>query len=216
MDRKYLIPVALLVLVVSGAVGVNAMNTENISEGKLQWMQENKAHMQEQMMNGNGKPVVPGPLGPRPMGPKTGNCEGNSEKCVQVEEKMQEKMELTEEQIETLKASMEDSYESTEEIMENSEGESNKFLLWSHGGEHIAVGYYENGFFIATDLDGVKIWGVYSNGIFAGFYGDDFFYGRYWRGRWGAWNIFGEEFEWGRYVLFPNADIELAVPLAIE
>lgn len=79
-----------------------------------------------------------------------------------------------------------------------------RFILWTHDGVHVMWGYYGNGYLTGTDNLGKRAWGIYGKHVFAGFYDGQFFYGRYWRGRWVARGLFGLRISYGRYVLFPG------------
>ncbi len=83
-------------------------------------------------------------------------------------------------------------------------GRTRRFLLWTHEGEHVMWGRLGNGYFVGEDNQGRESWGIYQGGTFAGFYGDEFFVGKYRRGFWKAENMFGEERAFGRYVVFPQ------------
>ena len=79
-----------------------------------------------------------------------------------------------------------------------------KFILWTHDGEHVMWGKYGARYFVGTDNEGKRAWGIYGKEFFAGFYDGEFFYGSYRGRRWKAHNLFGEEFSRGNYVLFPE------------
>jgi hypothetical protein len=78
-----------------------------------------------------------------------------------------------------------------------------RFILWTHDGVHVVWGRYGNGFFVGTDNQGIRIWGIYYQNTFAGFYGDQLFWGRYCHGRWIAVNLFNQHMATGEYRLFP-------------
>jgi hypothetical protein len=84
-----------------------------------------------------------------------------------------------------------------------------RFILWTHDGEHVMWGRYGNGYFVAEDNNGEKIWGIYHKGFFAGFYGDEFFKGRYRGNRWRAEGLFGEEKSYGEFKTFPQRPYRL-------
>ena len=79
-----------------------------------------------------------------------------------------------------------------------------RFLMWTNNGEHIMWGRMGNGYFTGQDNNGKKAWGIYQNGVFAGFYGGDFFYGKYGFMQWKAVNLFGEKYSAGGYMVFPR------------
>ena len=64
-------------------------------------------------------------------------------------------------------------------------------------------GFFGNGFFVGKDNLGVRAWGVYRQGVFAGFYDSRFFYGKYCNGSWKAQGLFVDATTYGRYVLAP-------------
>jgi hypothetical protein len=80
---------------------------------------------------------------------------------------------------------------------------SGRFILWTHDGVHVVWGRYGNGFFVGTDNAGIRVWGVYRQHVFAGFYGEQLFWGRFRNGRWIAVNLFGQHVAYGQYRLFP-------------
>ncbi|UCC59033.1 MAG: hypothetical protein JSW14_03820 [Candidatus Bathyarchaeum sp.] len=82
-----------------------------------------------------------------------------------------------------------------------------RFLLYTHDGKHIMWGYVGNGFFVGQDNLGKRCWGIYGNGVFAGFYDGDFFWGRYRSGHWKAVGLFGLNYSYGKYILFPSPSI---------
>ena len=79
-----------------------------------------------------------------------------------------------------------------------------RFLMWTGNGEHIMWGHYGKGYFVGQDNAGENVWGIWGKNVFAGFYNDEFFYGRYASGKWSANYLFGEEMSRGRYVTFPS------------
>ena len=79
-----------------------------------------------------------------------------------------------------------------------------RFLLYTHDGEHAMWGYVGNGYFVGQDNQGKNCWGIYGNGVFAGFYDNEFFWGKYRCGNWKAIGLFGENYSFGKYILFPT------------
>ena len=82
-----------------------------------------------------------------------------------------------------------------------------RFLMWTNDGVLVMWGIYGNGRFVGTDNLGKRCWGIYGKGIFAGFYDGEFFWGKYYNGAWKAEYLFGLEYCYGRYVLFPSPTI---------
>jgi hypothetical protein len=82
-----------------------------------------------------------------------------------------------------------------------------RFLMWTNDGVHVMWGIYGNGRFVGTDNLGIRCWGIYGKGIFAGFYNGEFFWGKYDNGAWKAEYLFGLEYCYGSYVLFPSLTI---------
>lgn len=78
-----------------------------------------------------------------------------------------------------------------------------RFLMWTNDGVHVMWGIYGNGRFVGTDNLSKRCWGIYGKGVFAGFYDDEFFWGKYDSGAWKAEYLFGLECSSGSYVLFP-------------
>ena len=69
-----------------------------------------------------------------------------------------------------------------------------------------------NGIFVGTDNLGKRYWEIYGNGIFAGFYDGEFFWGRYSNGAWKAQYLFGLRYSYGKHVLFRNPTLTTARP----
>ena len=82
-----------------------------------------------------------------------------------------------------------------------------RFLLYTHDGTHIMWGFVGNGYFVGQDNLGKSCWGIYGNGVFAGFYDGEFFWGKYRCGNWKAIGLFGENYSFGKYILFPTTSI---------
>ena len=78
-----------------------------------------------------------------------------------------------------------------------------RFLLFTHDGLHIMWGLCGNGIFIGTDNLGKRVWGIYGNQVFAGFYDGQFFWGKYRNGNWVAIDLFNTPRTHGQYHLFP-------------
>ncbi|GEM_PF-2733170 len=78
-----------------------------------------------------------------------------------------------------------------------------RFLLYTHDGKHIMWGFVGDGYFVGQDNLGKRCWGIYGEGVFAGFYDGEFFWGKYRCGNWKATGLFGENYAHGKYVLFP-------------
>lgn len=96
------------------------------------------------------------------------------------------------------------SYEETESSLQNVL--TRRFILWTHDGVHVMWGKYGRYVFVGEDNEGVKVWGIYHKGFFAGFYGDKFFHGRYNNHRWRAVGLFGENFSYGGFLTFPRSN----------
>jgi len=86
-----------------------------------------------------------------------------------------------------------------------------RFLLYTHDGKHIMWGFVGNGYFMGEDNLGKRCWGIYGKGVFAGFYDGEFFWGKYRCGNWKAMGLFGENYTHGKYILFPQINIEPAI-----
>ena len=78
-----------------------------------------------------------------------------------------------------------------------------RFILYTHDGVHIMWGQCGNGIFIGTDNLGKRVWGIYGNQVFAGFYDGQFFWGKYRNGNWVAIDLFNTPRTHGQYHLFP-------------
>ena len=78
-----------------------------------------------------------------------------------------------------------------------------RFLMWTKDLTHVMWGSFGNGHFVGTDNLGRRAWGIYYQGVFAGFYDGEFFYGRYSNGCWKAQNLFGLPQSYGRYTVAP-------------
>jgi len=111
---------------------------------------------------------------------------------------------ITEEKKAELKAEIPESYEKVEKEIAEAVPIPRRFLMYTRDGKNIMWGTMGGGYFIGQDNLGKKAWGIYHGGVFAGFYDeDDFFVGKYRRGRWKAENLFNKKYSAGRYVLFP-------------
>jgi hypothetical protein len=86
-----------------------------------------------------------------------------------------------------------------------------RFLLYTHDGKHIMWGFVGSGYFVGQDNLGKRCWGIYGNGVFAGFYDGEFFWGKYRCGNWKATGLFGENYTHGKYILFPTTNITPAI-----
>jgi len=86
-----------------------------------------------------------------------------------------------------------------------------RFLLFTHDGKNVMWGSVGNGHFVGTDHLGNRCWGIYGKGIFAGFYDGEFFWGRYRSGNWKAEGLFGLNYSFGKYILFPTVAISPAI-----
>lgn len=163
MERKYLIPAALMTLLLVGMVTASAMRTD---------------------FRGQAKPMQMSAASPA-VQPLDAELEKTAEE-------MKEKIPAT--------------YEEAEKLMAEVEATPvpNRYLMWTRDGRHIMWGTLRGGYFTGEDNLGKKAWGIYHNGMFAGFYDGRFFYGRYSRGRWKAYGLFGLRSSSGRYVLFPS------------
>jgi hypothetical protein len=79
-----------------------------------------------------------------------------------------------------------------------------RYLMYTYDGRHIMWGSFGRGYFTGTDDQGKHAWGIYSNGIFAGFYDNEFFWGKYSNGDWKALGLFHLQYSNGKYILFPT------------
>jgi len=86
-----------------------------------------------------------------------------------------------------------------------------RFLLYTHDGKHIMWGFVGDGYFVGQDNLGKRCWGIYGEGVFAGFYDGEFFWGKYRCGNWKATGLFGENYAHGKYILFPTTNITPAI-----
>lgn len=82
-----------------------------------------------------------------------------------------------------------------------------RFLLYTNDGEYVMWGYVGNGYFVGQDNNGKNCWGIYGNNVFAGFYDGEFFWGKYRCGNWKAIGLFGENYSFGKYILFPTTSV---------
>ena len=114
---------------------------------------------------------------------------------------------LEETEVEDLEESVPETYEETDSRI----CQRTRFLLYTHDGKHIMWGFVGNGYFVGKDNLGKRCWGIYGKGIFAGFYDGEFFWGKYRCGNWKAEGLFGENYAHGKYILFPEINIEPAI-----
>jgi hypothetical protein len=106
---------------------------------------------------------------------------------------------LEETDIEDLKARVPETYDETNAQIR----QRTRFLLYTHDGKHVMWGFVGNGYFVGQDNLGKRCWGIYGEGVFAGFYDGEFFWGKYRCGNWKATGLFGENYTHGKYILFP-------------
>ena len=111
---------------------------------------------------------------------------------------------LKETDVEDLKESVPETYEETDTRI----SQRTRFLLYTHDGKHIMWGFVGNGYFVGQDNLGKRCWGIYGKGLFAGFYDGEFFWGKYRCGHWKAIGLFGENYTHGKYILFPEINLE--------
>lgn len=151
-----------------------------------------------------------------------------------VMEKIEGRMEITEDEIETAMTKIPETYEEAKELVKGEIVKTTtleefpivgdpeeypgvpilrRFILWTHDGVHVMWGEHGNGYFVGEDNEGMEVWGIYQGGTFAGFYGDEFFHGMYRGNRWVAMNLFGEEYSFGRFELFPKPRIIKTEPM---
>jgi len=114
---------------------------------------------------------------------------------------------LEEMDVEDLEESVLGTYEETDSRI----CQRTRFLLYTHDGKHIMWGFVGNGYFVGEDNLGKRCWGIYGKGVFAGFYDGEFFWGKYRCGNWKAEGLFGENYAHGKYILFPEINIEPAI-----
>ena len=114
---------------------------------------------------------------------------------------------LEEMDVEDLEESVPETYEETDSRI----CQRTRFLLYTHDGKHIMWGFVGNGYFVGEDNLGKHCWGIYGKGIFAGFYDGEFFWGKYRCGNWKAMGLFGENYTHGKYILFPEINLEPAI-----
>ncbi len=112
-------------------------------------------------------------------------------------------MENSDEVYNAVKSYLPASYEEIESSLQNTL--TRRFILWTHDGVHVMWGKYGKHVFVGEDNEGVKVWGIYHKGFFAGFYGDEFFHGRYNNHRWKAVGLFGENVSYGGFLTFPRS-----------
>ena len=116
--------------------------------------------------------------------------------------------EMSEIDIESLRETVPNTYMETDTRLST---QRIRFLLYTHDGKHVMWGFVGNNYFVSTDNQGKRCWGIYGKGVFAGFYDGEFFWGRYRDGNWKAEGLFGANYAHGEYILFPTADIAPAI-----
>jgi hypothetical protein len=79
-----------------------------------------------------------------------------------------------------------------------------RYILYTADGVHIMWGTEGNHRFVGTDNNGKQCWGIFGDGIFAGFYDGNFFWGQYTSSTWKAEGLFGLNTARGSYILFPS------------
>jgi len=88
-----------------------------------------------------------------------------------------------------------------------------RYLMYTNDGSHIMWGFFGRGYFTGTDNLGKHSWGIYGKGIFAGFYDNNFFWGKYNKGTWKAQWLFDEQYTSGKYITFPLIAVAEATPI---
>jgi len=78
-----------------------------------------------------------------------------------------------------------------------------RFLMYTNDLRHIMWGTFGASHFVGVDNQGKRAWGIYYQGIFAGFYDGEFFWGKYSNGYWKAQNLFDLPQSYGRYTIAP-------------
>ena len=106
--------------------------------------------------------------------------------------------------VENLRETVPSTYEETDNRVPS---QRTSFLFYTHDGKHVMWGFVGNGYLVGTDNLDKCCWGIYGKGFFAGFYDEEFFWGRYRSGNWKAEGLFGMNYAHGKYILFPTADI---------
>ncbi len=192
MENKYLVPIVLGLLIVSGVISVASATVNQYGPEGLSIAADNQCDSNELANNIRARTVHTHVLYELGDATETGIKE----------------------------ESIPESYEITEEsIGELDNIKVRRFLLWTNNGEHIMWGKLGNGYFTGEDNLGKKVWGIYHNGVFAGFYDSEFFQGAYnnnpLAGTWEAENLFGEEISYGRFVLFPQRVKPCPAPLGL-
>lgn len=87
-----------------------------------------------------------------------------------------------------------------------------RFLMYTNDLRHIMWGTFGANHFVGVDNQGKRVWGIYYQGVFAGFYDGEFFWGKYSNGYWKATNLFGLPQSYGRYTTSPNLIIVPSTP----
>jgi hypothetical protein len=82
-----------------------------------------------------------------------------------------------------------------------------RYLVYTSDGVHIMWGTEGNHRFVGTDNNGKQCWGIFGDGIFAGFYDGNFFWGKYTSSSWKAEGLFGLNTARGSYILFPQPSV---------
>jgi len=110
---------------------------------------------------------------------------------------------LEEMEVDELKKTVLETYDETDDLIITRV----RFLLYTRDGEHVMWGYVGNGYFVGQDNHGNNCWGIYGRNMFAGFYDGEFFWGKYRCGNWKAIGLFGENYSFGKYILFPTISV---------
>jgi hypothetical protein len=107
----------------------------------------------------------------------------------------------TNEEIEALRDRIPKTLEKAEESIQPLR---NRYLMWTHDLKHVMWGRFGSGYFVGTDNQWKRAWGIYGNNIFAGIYNGKFFIGKYGRGQWCAKYLFEESWSRGRFIVSPT------------
>lgn len=181
MDKKYLVAVVFASILLIGVATTQAITSDQLDNKDANQVQQLKDALEQV----NTEDVQP---------------QGNANKMRLADpekaEKLRTKLAEVREAMPTATGGFDESATSVYPV-------ERRFILWTHDGVNVMWGTYGDGYFEGEDNSGAEIWGIYEDGAFAGFRDGELFYGNYWRGRWKAYNLYGNQ-AYGGFKLFPS------------
>jgi hypothetical protein len=206
MRKKMAISMAVVVLLLIGimATSVLASTTALATDAGLATNTAVSNQLRANTVSANAFSVAAGDFAVKPVSPVPEVVDDEEPEVGsgnQVEDLVYDDLESMD--VDELKKTVLETYEETDALIITRV----RFLLYTHDGEHVMWGYVGNGYFVGQDNHGKNCWGIYGKNVFAGFYDGEFFWGKYRCGNWKAIGLFGENYSFGKYILFPTTSV---------